>query len=281
MRSRIFWIVLILVVVVLTTSAVSAVIHKVTGKPSFIENALGSATSWVQSFFSRTGSGMTKFFRGPYWDKETSEEYKALKEEVAGLRAENQQLDELRAENERLLGLLGGSAQFQGHNPVHARVINRAQGPWSSVLVLDKGTSDGIAKDMAVITGDGLVGRVIEAGATWCKVLCVIDNQSAVSALVERTRDPGIVKGNLTAADADALLNMVYLPNESDLAPGDKILTSGMGGVFPKGILIGEVVAVSRMQSAQRTVTVRPAVDFSCIEEVLVLSSGVESVPVS
>ena len=90
---------------------------------------------------------------------------------------------------------------------------------------------------------------------------CIISNESNVPVYVESTRDPGIVSGNLAESNPDRLLVLGYLPDNAVLAPGERILTSGMGGVYPKGILIGEIAGVERGDGAYRTISIAPAVD--------------------
>ena len=177
------------------------------------------------------------------------------------------------SENERLTALLDVQQDYAQNDPICARVINRDQTAYTSMLVIDKGENDGVAADMAVVTAEGLVGRVTQTGASWARVTCIISNDSGVPAMVETTRDPGVIRGNLAQGDGAQLLTMQYLPTDAVVTPGDLVVTSGMGGVYPKGILIGEVTSVQRGQSQTASVIVMPAADFVHLEEVMVISS--------
>ena len=129
----------------------------------------------------------------------------------------------------------------------------------------------GRAADVPV--GDGLVGRVYEAGLNYAKVLTIIDSRSAVSCLIERTRDNGICHGSLFVNDNDEMLRMNYLPTGSELNTGDRVITSGLDGIYPKGLLIGTVRSISRDSGEDdRYVVLNTAADFAHIEDVLILS---------
>ena len=134
---------------------------------------------------------------------------------------------------------------------------------------------------MPVVNAYGLVGKVTDVGATWCKVTSIIDGSMNVSVMVERTRDNGIVKGSLAVGSDGYNLELSYLPSGSDLVPGDKIVTSGLGGgSYPKAISVGIVTEVIRRtdDSEMRNAIVEPSVDFLHLEEVMVLieASGEE-----
>ena len=159
-------------------------------------------------------------------------------------------------------------------DPIYARVIARDPGQWFDTFSVNRGTNDGVSVGMAVVTGDGLVGRVYEAGLNYAKVLTIIDSRSAVSCLIERTRDNGICHGSLYVYDNDEMLRMNYLPDGSEINTGDRVITSGLDGVYPKGLLIGTVRSISRTTGEDdRYVVLTPAVDFAHIEEVLIMST--------
>jgi rod shape-determining protein MreC len=117
---------------------------------------------------------------------------------------------------------------------VYARVIGRNPGVWFDTFSINVGSVNGITTNMAVITGDGLVGRVYEVGANFSKVLCLIDSRSAVACLIERTRDNGVMRGKVETWSETPECNMYYLPAVSDVAPGDVVLTSGVDTLFPR-----------------------------------------------
>ncbi len=149
-----------------------------------------------------------------------------------------------------------------------ARVIGKDATNWFQTLLVDRGSLNGVRRNMPVVAPDGLVGRVVEVTPTSSKVQLLTDPLSAAGGLIQRTRVTGIVSGNLGAG-----LHVQYLPLMADVVVGDEVITSGMGGVFPKGIPIGWITAVERRSGALfQEATLRPAVDLSRLEEVLLLT---------
>ena len=157
---------------------------------------------------------------------------------------------------------------------ITARVITKDHGYYFDVFVINAGYNDGVSKDDTVITPDGLVGRVTETGGSWSKVISIIDSRSSVSGTVERTRDNGVVNGIAQSKAQEGLCEMEFLPLEAELQPGDQVITNGLGGVFPRGFVIGQVVEVSaETGSTGKVVTIKPAVDFLHLEEVLIVKA--------
>lgn len=134
-------------------------------------------------------------------------------------------------------------------------------------MTIDKGSSDGIARDMAIISPAGVVGRVILTSPRASRVQMLIDRNAAAGAMIERTRAQGIVVGQ------GEVLRMEYVPGTADVKQGDLIVTSGIDKIYPKGFVIGTVDVVSRGSGTYHDITVRPAVDFSRLEEVLVVTT--------
>lgn len=183
--------------------------------------------------------------------------------------------EELAAENARLRELLEFKEISVNQELKAAQIIGKEPGNWFEVFTIDIGANDGIAVGMPVITPKGLVGRVEEVGLSWAKVMSIIDVRSSVSAIMERTRDTGVVKGAIGSDDLTATLTMNYLPLDTDIIEGDSVLTSGYDEVYPKGLVIGSVTR-STDQSGGKLVIVQPSVDFRRLEEVLVIVSTQE-----
>ena len=132
---------------------------------------------------------------------------------------------------------------------------------------------------MAVVNGDGLVGRVYEAGLNYAKVLSIIDTRSRLSCLVQRTRDEGILRGGMSDTDDEAECSVYYLPNVNNIVPGDVVVTSGTDQIYPKGLPIGAITQISLSAGSEGNfAVVSPSVDFLHIEEVLILRQKVETV---
>jgi rod shape-determining protein MreC len=148
-----------------------------------------------------------------------------------------------------------------------AEIIAAGVSPDFRTLTIDKGTSDGVGADMAVIAPAGVVGRVVLPSQRAAKVQLLIDRNAAVGALVERSRSQGVVIGT-----GDERLIMEYVSGIADVMVGDLIVTSGIDGIYPKGYLIGRIESVEKGSGGSyKRITVTPAVDFTSLEEVLVV----------
>jgi rod shape-determining protein MreC len=227
-----------------------------------IQRALYSATDAIADFFGRVFSS-----------SDLATENLDLRAKVAELEGQLQDADETKKENERLRELLNYEAE-PGVEFVTARVIGRDPNHWYSTFIINLGITDGIEIDMPVVNGEGLIGRIVEVGVTWSRVMPIVDSSSGVSGFVVRTRDNGILNGAPSAGNESAKLRMSKLVLDADLLPGDIVITSGQGGVFPKGIPIGEVTEVSQNNDGMRNqAIVTPFVDFAHLEEVMVITT--------
>jgi len=152
-----------------------------------------------------------------------------------------------------------------------AEVIMRSPITWYSSFILDKGTKDGITPNMVVVTSEGLVGIIVEVGHNWSKVQTLLDSTFAASSMILRTRDIGILKGREELISKN-LAELFYISKDSDVGVNDVVITSGMGDVLPKGILIGKVFSVSTdEQDLTKKIYVKPMVDFDNIEYVFIV----------
>ena len=209
---------------------------------------------------------------GDYVDlRNLHEESLRLTREAAVLQRRISYLEEQALETQRLQGLLAmkeiSRAEF-----LAARVVGKDATNWFKTVLIDRGSLAGIRRNMPVVAPDGLVGRVVEVTPTAAKVQLITDPVSAAGGLIQRTRVIGIVSGSLGAG-----LKVRYLPLMADIVIGDEVVTSGMGGVFPKGIPLGRVIAAERRSGALfQEATLAPKVDLSRLEEVLILM-GTES----
>ena len=175
-------------------------------------------------------------------------------------------LNEIYLENTRLKKLLSLKQQSP-YKLTAARVIGRSADSWSSVIIIDKGSLNGIRRGMAVFTHLGLLGRVIETSESTSKIMLVSDPELGVSGIVQRSRQEGLVSGTLGNH-----LIMKYLPEEADIKISDVVVTSGLNGEYPKGLLIGRVIDIGKEFSGlSRYAIIEPAVKLSNIEEVLII----------
>ena len=180
-----------------------------------------------------------------------------------------------------LRALLGEFSAHEQMDPVLARVIASESGNYFSTFTINKGKKDGVDTQMAVISSEGLIGYTYEVFDASAKVISIIDDQASLAALIESSRDQGAVKGTL-GTTGEALCRMYYLSADSVPRPGDRVITSGVGVSFPKGLLIGYVRESTRaIEDNKHYVVVEPAADFQHIEDVLVLRyyAEVEEMP--
>ncbi len=190
----------------------------------------------------------------------------ALRQQNEEMRARLAALEEARQENERLRELVG-FVEAREIEALGARVIGRPATLWEGVITIDRGTEEGVAVGMPVLAAQGLIGQIVEAGPHSSRVRLITDQRSGVGAMLQATRAEGVVNGSLGGD-----LTLDYVSRETTVTVGDVVLTSGMGGVYPKGLLIGEVSDV-QLNDADLfpRIQVRPSAALAGLEEVVVL----------
>ncbi len=263
----------ILVLVILAVSTVGG------GRTmTWIESTVSSVTQPIQTFATNVSNGIIGFFERLFNTTDADEENEQLKIRIAQLEQTLKEYEQVKAENDRLKDLLNYSEKDDEWEIVTCKVIGKAQGIWFDVFTVNAGRNHGIKKDMPVVNAAGLVGRVTDVGATTCKVTAIVDARMSTSVMVERTRDVCMVRGTMEGGNARNEMELYYLPSGSDLVPGDKIITNGLGGIFPRGITVGTVTEVTRQSSGNDTnAIIVPSVDFLRIEEVMIVTSTTSS----
>lgn len=195
-----------------------------------------------------------------------SRENERLKEEIISLKGLNAQYREAAATNVRLSKLLDLEQTFNNSPVLTAQIIGRDPSLWFKTLTINKGSSSGIKKGMPVVTLEGVVGQIINLSPHFSKVLLTTDPNSAIDALVQKNRTQGIIKGDGQG------YNLHYVLKNSQISSKDQIVTSGMGGVFPKGLTIGEVSEVLKSRRGMfQKIKVEPAVNFRTLEYVTII----------
>jgi len=189
-----------------------------------------------------------------------------LRREVAQLQVALQQQRALAQQSRTLVDLLK-LREGTKLDTVAAGVIAGSASPDFRTLTIDKGSADGLRPDMAVIAPAGVVGRIITPSARAAKVQLLIDRNAAAGAIVERSRAQGVVEGT------GGSLQLNYVSGTADVQSGDVVSTSGIDGIYPKGFVIGQIESVERVAGAFGAIVIRPAVDFSSIEAVLVVTT--------
>jgi rod shape-determining protein MreC len=196
-------------------------------------------------------------------------ENEELKQKNSELETSLRELEIIKAENSILQDAMNLAEKYAMYDTIPAYVINKDVSNYSSTLVLNVGSDDGIEENMAVIADKGLVGHVISVTNKTCKVQVIIDSASTVGCTISTTNESIICKGTL---DNDQVLRASYIPTGAELIQGDSVTTSGLGGIYPRGITIGtikEIITTSNV--TDRYAIVEPAVDFSKVDTVLVI----------
>jgi rod shape-determining protein MreC len=197
-----------------------------------------------------------------------ADENRRLRQEMEWLRGENSQLREAAAATQRLTSLLQFKEQALP-SMVAAQVIGRDSSNRYKSVILNKGESDGIQKDMGVITPAGVVGRVVKTTGATSVALLLTDPNNAIAGLIQRTRDEGIVEGI-----PQGRAKLKYIPMLSAVKEGDRVVTSGLVGGFPRGLAIGTITSIDREEGALfQTAELVPEVDVNRVEEVLVIQA--------
>lgn len=235
-------------------------IHRVKGVVGTVTSPLSHAGSVIAQPFS----GIGNVYRNATADEAS---LTSLEQENATLRGAVERLEEYKQESERLEKLLNIKSTYNLKSQA-ARVIGSTVDAWNRTIEINKGSNDGLAVNMPVLNSYGLIGQVIEVSATSAKVRLINDEMSALAAMIQSNRIEGILRGS-----ADGSLKLDYIPLDATVTTGDVIITSGSGGVYPKGLPIGEVVNVEKDPSSlYYTITVRPPAGSLAYEEVLVIT---------
>ncbi len=242
------------------------------GQTQGLFQQLGGPIGWLVSWPLRAVAGVQEGI-GNLWSgyvalQGLEEENRQLRKELEYLQGQNSQLREAAAATERLTALLEFKAQA-APTMIAAQVIGRDTGNWYRTLILNKGESDGIQPDMGVITPAGVVGRIVKVTAATSVVLLVTDPNNAIAGLIQRTRDEGIVEGT-----TDGLARLKYIPLLSNVRNGDRVVTSGLVGGFPRGLAIGTITKIDKEEGALfQSAELTPDVDPHRVEEVLIIQS--------
>lgn len=245
------------------------------GRAGFLGNTVGRIFSPIQRAASSVTGAVGGFFSNIFSKSDADEENERLNSELALMKRSLAELEELRRENERLRGLLAFAESAGIESGVTARIIGLPSSVYFRVYTLNVGSSKGVDINMPVVNADGLVGIVSDVGSNWCKVTAVTDSSVSVPVMVERTRDTCIAHGVLNAAGDANRMELLYLPaDRSDIVPGDILITSGIGGVYPKGIRLGTVTEVMTGKAGGISAYVAPLADFAHLEELMIVTAG-------
>lgn len=238
-----------------------------------LNTAAGYVIVPFQQGISRLGSWFSGRSEELVQIRKLLEENARLKEEIAALTEENTLLQQDKYELVSLRELVSLSEQYGEYTKVAARIIGRDPGNWFSAFTIDKGEDDGLAVDMNVIAGGGLVGRITEVGPHWARVTSIISDNSNVSGMTIATEDNLMVKGDLKLM-ADGCITFSQLVDSRDrVVVGDKVVTSNISDKYLPNILIGYISSIEKdTNNLTKSGLIIPAVDFEHLREVLVIT---------
>jgi rod shape-determining protein MreC len=247
---------------------ISAQINSRAGVP-ILEAVTFGIFAEVQRAVSSGVSGVRRVWNGYVGLRHLKQENDDLKRQLADAQIAVQEQRAL-ADRARGLERLLDMRDHTNLRLTAAEIIGASSTPDFRTLTIDRGTRDGLRPDMAIIAPGGVVGRIVVPSGRASKVQLLIDRNAAAGALIERSRAQGVVVGT-----GDDRLRMDYVSEASDIVVGDAVVTSGIDGIYPKGFVIGRIEAVEKNGPAYRRIVVRPAVDFSSLEQVLVVTTPV------
>lgn len=232
------------------------------------QTAASGVGGWLQGLFSYFGS--VKSLRA---------ENEALKQENVALDKQVRDTEGLTQENQELRAMLNLMKTESKLDLVAAQVIAKDPSNWYSSFTINKGSNDGILKNQPVLTANKeLIGQVYKVGSNWAEIITILDPDSGVGSMIERSKDLGVVEGD-TALLQQGLCRIGYLARDTDIKIGDYIETSGMGGVYPKGLLIGTVLEIGEDHTnMSKYATVQPAVSIGKLSQVCVLTGFTEEI---
>lgn len=234
-----------------------------------IRNAFYKIISPLASSLYKGGESSGGFLDRISKIRRLDEEKSNLEKKVAELITENSKLHELERENELLKNQLGLKEELKNSEFIAADVIGRGPTNISNTLLLNKGSDNGLAEGMPVVTNNMLLGKLTDVSSDHSRVLLIVDPASVINVMVQETRAAGILKG-----EAGFNLKIESVPQEAPLKKGQRIVTSGLGGTLPKGLIIGEAEEIKSSESEIfQSARVKPYADFNHLEVVFIIKS--------
>ncbi len=235
------------------------------------EDMFAAAALPVQEAVRDVTDRVTDFFTRVFFPSSIQQENRRLRDMVSAYERRLILYQAMEKENARLSELLDYASANSGFYFMTAPISARNLNPYVDTITVRAGSRSGVREQMAAVNAQGIVGRVIEVGATYSKIRTMQNDDMRISVMVERTRDEGML-GGLIIQDGQLLgMKLYYLPKDADLQVGDTIVTSGLGGIFPKGLYVGKVLFLANEGNGEYDACVVSDVDFEHLEEVLII----------
>jgi len=273
-RSRptlLFFVVLALLFLVMSRSSQTRYVGETR---TMFERTVMTIFSPVPKAVNWVGRSTSDMYHGYLDMRRAVNENNDLRRKVAELTTKNLKLQQSEGDVRRLRTLLAYSEQIDMPTSLASAIMLDTSGRFKSIII-DRGSNGGVEVNDAVVNTSGLIGRVVLTTKDMAKIQLVTDSNCAVGSLVDRTRRQGVVRG-----DGAGAAQMYDIPSLADVNPGDIVMTAGIDGIYPKGIPVGTVVKAEKGNDLFKSITVKPAVDFGSIEEVIVIHTRKIPAPV-
>lgn len=263
-----------LIIIVVILSIATGIINATKTRVTFVENIAEVILTPIQKMFNGIEGGFAKVSEYFANITDLTEKNKSLAEENQKLKAELIEIETDRAENEelrRMLALKNGSPEFEMEC---AEIVARDTSNWFNTFTIDKGSKDGIAVNQPVITvGKALVGRVSQVGSTWAHIVTITDPEHSAGSEILRSGDFGITDGESTLS-AQGKCKLSFISKNSNVVPGDTVITSGLGGIYPKGLSIGKVIEICPdTQGISQYAVLKPEAELDSIRTVFIIKN--------
>lgn len=267
-KNRFFY---IMTVIALLITIVPTVFYQM-GLTFVFRDAVCVVLTPMQKLFNYATDAIDGFAAYFYKFDELVEVNNAMRDRIAELEAQIYDSAELEERSAWMSEFLEMKTQHTDFKMLQAAVTGHESGGYSRILNIDVGSGAGAELNMPVVTSDGLVGRITEIGYNWAKVTTIVEPQTSVGAYIERSEAAGICEGKF-AESSDGICSLKYLPADSDVRVGDRVLTTGFGSVYPRGLVIGYVTDVKKDDMTRSLdVSVRCAIDFSELNRIMIIT---------
>ncbi|MGN1230942.1 MAG: rod shape-determining protein MreC [Anaerotignum sp.] len=241
---------------------------------TLLESAIGVVVTPFQDLTTGISSWVDETVTASRSKTDLKDENEELKNQIAQLMEENRRLAMYEQENAKLSSLLKIAQRYPDYESVGAKIIAKDPGVWYDGFTINKGTTDNLSANMVLIAPEGLVGKVLESGATFSKAQSILDSRSSVPAMSVRTGDLGVVKGDYTLSNS-GLCKMEYIDGDAEIMVGDEIVTSHLSDIYPEGLAIGKVLEIETdTNGLTKYAVIEPYVDLKHLDTILVIDKN-------
>lgn len=261
-----------LIILVVIISVIIGVVNATNPDVTFTENVVQIVVTPIQKLFTKIGNGVSGFFGYFSNVDDMKAEIEALKTENAQLKSDIDKNESNALENEELRRLLSMKEAYPELELEAAEIIGRDPSNWYNTFTVDKGAIDGVALNQAVISvNKSLVGRISEVGTTWARVVTINDPGNSAGAEVVRSGEYGVIEGDSSnLKDGNCILSL--LSKNANIVVGDKVVTSGRGGIYPKGLIVGKVLEIRPdVQGISQYAVISPEADIDNLKTVMIV----------